>query len=34
MTLKVVTISIGIVAIIVLASVAPDVKRYLRIRAM
>ena len=34
MVFKIVGVTLGVVAIIVLASVAPDVQRYLRIRSM
>jgi len=34
MALKIVSIAIGIVVIIGLAAVAPDIKRYLHIRSM
>jgi hypothetical protein len=34
MVLKILGVTIGVVAIILLASAAPDVQRYLRIRSM
>jgi hypothetical protein len=34
MALKIVGVTIGVIAIIMIAAVAPDVQRYIRIRSM
>jgi hypothetical protein len=34
MALKIVGVTLGVIAIIVMAAAAPDIKRYMRIRSM